>query len=73
MTQPSGEALGCVIDRALHRRCIGAVGLDGDGAAALRLDGPDDVGRPLGGSLVGDGDIRASVGERQSNGGADAA
>lgn len=60
-------------DRTPHRRCVRTVGLEGDGMAALRLNGADDLGRPFGGSLLGDGDVRVPVGECQSDGRADAA
>ena len=69
----AAEAVRRFVDRALHRRRIGAVGLDRDAAPTHGLDRAHYLGGAVGGALVGDGDIRPLVGERQRNGGTDAA
>src|SRR6202044_3271872 len=47
-----------LLDRSLNRRAVGAVSLDRDGLAPLRLDGGDDLRRAVRRFLISDCDIR---------------
>src|SRR5712691_472934 len=51
---------------------VGDVGLDGQRAAADRLDRSRDAGRPLGAPVIVDGDPCAFAAKGQGDGGADA-
>ena len=69
-TAQGGDRL---LHRPLHRRHVGAVGLDGEPLAPLGLDGLHDLRGPVVRPFVGDRHVRALFGEFQSDGGADAA
>src|SRR5579871_2565352 len=72
MSRPPSAAA-AFSNRPLHRGDLTAVGLNGDALAALRLDRRHDLGRPVGGLLVGDRNVGALGGQFLRDGGSDAA